>query len=206
MGAKSQLFALSFGVLMLSGCATGRNLLVTEVAPGVFAGRKPSSDADFQVLRTNGIRTIVNLQTMTWDIAPERKRAAENGIAFRNVPVVASPFGPREQRVQQLFHILSTPALQPVYVHCLLGRDRTGVLMALYRVYYENADPQVAWAEMLRRGGFKSRWALVGFSVYYWRHCQKPGWVVNARLAENGDPRLARSSLRTEGANDIVSK
>ena len=190
---------------LLFGCATNKSLVATQIAPGVFAGRKPHSDADFQALKAKGIRTVVNLQTMTWDIAPERKLAERNGIAFRNIPITASPFGPRAQKVQQLFQTLATPSLQPVYVHCLLGRDRTGVLMALYRVYYNNVDPNTAWAEMIRRGDFKSRWGLVGFKLYYWHHLDKPAWVAHPAAPESNDAPFVQTAP-VDGTNKPIPK
>jgi hypothetical protein len=30
---------------------------------------------------------------------------------------------------------------------------------------------------MLRGGGFKSKWGLIGFKVYFWRYSKKPNWV-----------------------------
>jgi protein-tyrosine phosphatase len=173
-----QLTFVLFLVLLCCGCSTAHSSLqITEIAPGVFDGPKPRSQSDFQALREKGIRTIVSLQTLTGDIEPERKRAAKNGFEYVNVPILASPFGPREEKVRQLFEAIAAPSARPVYVHCLLGRDRTGVLMALYRVYYENVSPKDAWEEMIHRGGFRSRWALIGFRVYYWNHCDRPDWV-----------------------------
>ena len=175
--------------LLLAGCSTTHHSLdISEIAPGVYDGRKPHGDADFQALRAKGIKTIINIQTMTWDIEPERKHALKNGFGFVNVPITASPFGPREEKVQRLFETMAAATNQPVYVHCLLGRDRTGVLMALYRVYYENCSPEDAWAEMIHRGGFKSSWALVGFRMYFWRHCDPPKWVKQS-------PRSLRAEL-----------
>ena len=178
--------------MLFPGCSSApRRLDIIEIAPGVFDGRKPRSKADFEALRAKGIRTIVSLQTVTWDIAPERKLATQSGMGFVNVPIPASPFGPTERKVQTLFQTMSKKSLQPVYVHCLLGRDRTGVLMALYRVYYQDCDPKLAWSEMIQRGGFRSRWALVGFSSYYWHHCDKPPWATEVSTQK---PRLRTST------------
>jgi len=151
--------------------------LDTEISPGIFGGRKPSNQADFDVLRAHGIRTIVSLQTFKWHVEPERRLSAKNGIAFENIPIAAAPWGPAEWKVKALFQLLTNPRLRPIYVHCALGRDRTAVLMALYRVYYENCAAQEAWDQMLRRGGFKSRWGMFGFQRYYWNHCKRPDWA-----------------------------
>ena len=43
-------------------------------------------------------------------------------------------------------------APKPVYVHCMDGLDRTGVLIAAYRVLVENVDSETAIAEVRRYG------------------------------------------------------
>jgi protein-tyrosine phosphatase len=207
--AWAQYSIIIFGVLgslCLSGCTTARPLNITEIAPGVFDGRKPRSKADFDTLTAKGIRTIVSLQTMTWDVAPERKLAAQHGIGFTNIPIGASLFGPSQRKVQQLFQVANAASLQPVYIHCLLGRDRTGALMALYRVYYQNADPKVAWEEMIRHGGFRSRWALIGFRIFYLRHCEKPAWAMRSDPAAGGAPPIATTNLPSQTGKQFVRK
>lgn len=168
----------AFAGILLAGCSTTpRPLAMRQVSPWIFEGPKPKTDADFVTLRNRGIRTILSLQTLTAAVEPERRRAAANGMAFRNVPIFASPFPPQERHVREVLQILAEPSLRPIYFHCLLGRDRTEVMLALYRVYYENWTPEAAWKEMLHGGGFKSRWAMHGFETYFWRHSKKPAWV-----------------------------
>lgn len=179
MQTSTELFVCAASAaLLFSGCSTAPlSLSIHETSPGVFEGRKPKTEADFATLRQNKIRTILSLQTLTCAVEPERKRAEQNGLALLNVPILASPFGPRERNVKAALQILATPSLKPIYVHCLLGRDRTGVLLALYRVYYENWTPEAAWDDMIRRGGFKSRLGMLGFEMYFWRHTRRPAWV-----------------------------
>ena len=73
---------------------------------------------------------------------------------------------------------LSDPALRPIFVHCLLGKDRTALITGLYRVYYQDWTPEAAWAEMLR-SGFHVRPTLRGFETYFWGHTKKPDWVAH---------------------------
>jgi protein-tyrosine phosphatase len=61
---------------------------------------------------------------------------------------------------------LSDASLRPIFVHCLLGKDRTAFILGLYRVYYEDWPPEAAWAEMLR-SGFHVRSTLRGFQTYF---------------------------------------
>jgi len=61
-------------------------------------------------------------------------------------------------------------------MHCFLGRDRDAMIIALYRVYYEDCPPDVAWEEAIHRG-LKLRWTLKGLRTYFWNHTKKPDWV-----------------------------
>jgi tyrosine-protein phosphatase SIW14 len=40
----------------------------------------------------------------------------------------------------------------PIFVHCQHGQDRTGVIVALYRIFYEQWTPQAAHDEMMNMG------------------------------------------------------
>ena len=40
----------------------------------------------------------------------------------------------------------------PVYVHCSHGRDRTGLVVGLYRVFVDGLSPDLAYAEMVATG------------------------------------------------------
>ncbi len=176
---RTAAFALLVGALG-SGCASSRPFIIHEVSPGIFEGRKPTSDADFEALRARGVRTILSLETLPWDIWPERREARKLGLGFRNVPILASPLPPSDKRVKEGLLVLSRRSLQPVFIHCYLGRDRDTFLIALYRVYFEDWTPADAWEETLR-SGFRVRATLWGFTTYYWHHCQKPEWVLRAR-------------------------
>lgn len=58
-----------------------------------------------------------------------------------------SPVGPvtHEQVIAVLFDM--EHGLAPVYVHCTHGVDRTGLMVALYRVIVEHRLPDAAWSE-----------------------------------------------------------
>lgn len=170
-------------VTTLCGCSSPcEHFNFKELSPGMFVGCRPRADADFAALRQKGIRTILSFETFTWHIAPERKRTEENGMKFQNVPIFASPFGPSEENVQKALLLIDDRMLRPTYIHCLYGRDRTAILIALYRVYFEDCSPQVAWDEALR-WGLKCDWSLWGFKTYYWHHTEIPDWVRQARAS-----------------------
>jgi hypothetical protein len=68
--------------------------------------------------------------------------------------------------------LLTSAHLQPVYIHCELGRDRSGLIIGLYRVRYEGWSPCAAYAEM-QQFGFNER--LRGLDRYFWERHGRPG-------------------------------
>ena len=63
---------------------------------------------------------------------------------------------PTAAQLTQFLNIVNDPASQPVYVHCVGGRHRTGVMTAAYRITHDrvDADPGVQGDEavQVRRG------------------------------------------------------
>ena len=128
--------------LVCAGCASEpKQFPVIEVSPGIFEGYKPRTRADFQALKASGVRTILSLQQMPWDVWPEARQARENGLEYRDVPILASPLPPNEKRVKQALLVLDDRSLRPIFVHCLLGKDRNTFIIGLYRVYFQDWTP-----------------------------------------------------------------
>lgn len=180
--------------LLCSGCATGP--LARRVSPGIFAGRYPRNQADYDTLRARGVRTIVSLGVLPWNVAKERRRAQRNGFIFRNFYVIASPFEPSERSIKGALLALHDPSLRPVFIHCHLGRDRTAMVVGLYRIYYQGWTPRQAWIAMLHTG-FRLGWMLSGLRRYFWSHTRRPDWVKTRRAPP---PRSAHAFPFAAGA------
>lgn len=158
-----------------AGCVSAsKPFKIRTVVPGIYEGSRPRSHADYEALRARGIRTVLSMEAMPWNVYPEGRAARKAGFKYFNVPVPASPFPPAERRVNEVLRMLTERSLQPIYFHCYLGRDRDALITALYRVQVERWPPEEAWQEMLH-SGFKRWWILRGLRVYFWRHCRDPG-------------------------------
>jgi protein-tyrosine phosphatase len=48
--------------------------------------------------------------------------------------------------------VIVTPDYQPVFVHCQAGKDRTGLVVAVYRILVDGWDVEEAIAERKRFG------------------------------------------------------
>jgi len=162
---------------LLAGCGSPcHRFSFHQASPGVLVGCRPKKQADFDRLRQSGVRNIISYESFLWHVAPERRKAERNRIGFINVPIFASPIGPSETSMQRALLVLADTSLRPVYVHCLYGRDRTAMILGLYRVYYQGAAPQQVWDQMVREG-YNTHWSLWGFKRYFWKHTHKPRWV-----------------------------
>jgi len=57
---------------------------------------------------------------------------------------------PTSTKIDQFLRIVNDPANQPVYVHCVGGRHRTGVMTAVYRMTQDGWSADQAFQEMKR--------------------------------------------------------
>jgi protein tyrosine/serine phosphatase len=55
---------------------------------------------------------------------------------------------PTPQQLEQFFSIVNDESSQPVYVHCVGGRHRTGVMTAVYRMTRDGISGEAAFREM----------------------------------------------------------
>ncbi len=165
--------ALATGVLLqLTGCA----YFATHTAHGacqndlgspirnfcaesaqLWRGERPNrSDAGW--LLRHGVRTVVNLEVFLSDrFAFDRAQAPPgmHEVQYFHVPdfepVHLLNWSLLDNHVAHFIAILDE-APKPVYVHCLDGLDRTGVVIAAYRVLMQGVSADAAIAEMARYG------------------------------------------------------
>ena len=103
-----------------------------EVESGFSRGGRPSEEG-IRALAARGYRTIVSLR----HDEEERARVLAAGMEYVEVPMKAGLLGapePTDDQARAFLAVVGDPARRPVFVHCRRGRDRTGVMVALYRV------------------------------------------------------------------------
>ena len=102
-----------------------KNLAV--VSDALWRGAQPTAEG-FLELKRRGIKTIVNLRSAHSD----RDLMAGTGLQYFEIPCHA--WHPEEEDVLKFLKIVGDPKNQPVYVHCAAGADRTGTMVAVYRM------------------------------------------------------------------------
>jgi len=117
-----------------------------QVSETLYRGAQPSA-AGFRALRKMGVKTVVSLRQYHSD----EKLLSGTGLNYFNIPISASD--PQKTDFQKFLDIAIDPQMQPVFVHCQHGADRTGTAVALYRIKVQGWDREEAIRE-LREGGY----------------------------------------------------
>ncbi|OPX23814.1 MAG: hypothetical protein B1H04_03310 [Planctomycetales bacterium 4484_123] len=118
-----------------------------KVSDVLYRGGQPTAKG-YAELKKLGIRTVVCLRI--FDL--HSRRSAEVGL--RQVHISFKPVHPEDEDVLAFLKVVTDPACQPVFVHCREGVDRTGMMVAAYRMVVQGWPRELAIAE-LRRMGFR---------------------------------------------------
>jgi tyrosine-protein phosphatase SIW14 len=121
----------------------------------LLRGAQPSNQG-LAELKKLGVTTVVDLRGWSHAVESERKQAESLGLLFLNIPVSGwSP--PSNEQVAQFLALLRSSPGQKIFVHCKYGEDRTGVMMAAYRIAENNWTVEQAIHEM-DSFGFHYHW------------------------------------------------
>ena len=121
-----------------------------QVDGNVYRGAQPD-DRGFSYLSKIGVKTVIDLRE-----ADGRGRAEEAvvkglGMKYVNVPMTGlTP--PTRSEISKILRILEDEKAGPVFVHCKRGADRTGAVIASYRIDHDRWDNARALREAMDRG------------------------------------------------------
>jgi protein tyrosine/serine phosphatase len=105
----------------------------------LYRGAQPTEDG-FKKLREMGVTTVINLRMEPDAIRTDEKRIVEGlGMKYVALPVEDGNFFTRsrtipDEAIRTFFKIVDDPEQGQVFVHCHRGADRTGALVAFYRI------------------------------------------------------------------------
>ena len=117
-----------------------------KVSEMLLRGAQPSAQG-LAELKKLGVTTIVDLRGNSGPVARERAQAESLGMRFVNIPVLGWS-APDDAKVAQFLKVVQQDPTQKIFVHCYYGEDRTGVMVATYRIAQQNWTPEQAAAEM----------------------------------------------------------
>lgn len=121
-----------------------------RVSESLYRGAQPAQQG-FKTLKKMGIKTIVNLRCMHSD----KELLQGTGLQYVEIPMTT--FHISDKHTAQFLKIILDPTNQPVFVHCEHGSDRTGTMIAVYRMVVQKWDRDQAIKEM-QNFGFHFWW------------------------------------------------
>lgn len=151
-----------------------------KVTEHLYRGAQPNLN-ELHELKKLGVTTIIDLRAESSGTAEqERVRAESLGIKFLRIPIGGFA-NPTNTELAHFFEVVRDSSSETIFVHCEFGKDRTGVMIAAYRIAFENWAPEKALTEMMDFG-FNRRW-----------HPSMITFVRNLPNRIQGDPQLQRA-------------
>jgi protein tyrosine/serine phosphatase len=121
------------------------------VSPILSRGAQPTLEG-FRRLRERGIRTVVTLRGVQDD------DASLATLGLSSYRIRARQWNPKTDEIVRAMKIILSPEYQPVFIHCQAGKDRTGLVVAVYRILAEGWSVQDALAERKAFGAWWFWW------------------------------------------------
>lgn len=133
-----------------------------QVSPVLYRSAQPEVEGllllNQQSARAYGlpveIKTVLSLRNNAGDAALVKP----SGVRYEQIRF--NTWDVRDEDVVQFLKIVRNPANQPVLLHCKHGSDRTGMMVAIYRIVEQGWSKEDAIAEMTQGGfGYHPIWS-----------------------------------------------
>jgi uncharacterized protein (TIGR01244 family) len=111
----------------------------------LYRGGQPKAGG-LRKLASLGVKTVINLRGDDAQATDEEREAKSLGMRYFNVPLSLGG-RPSKEQIARVLSLVNAPADQPVFVHCHRGADRTGVVVAVYRIAHDGWTSEQALRE-----------------------------------------------------------
>jgi tyrosine-protein phosphatase SIW14 len=137
----------------------------------LYRGGQPRTGG-IKKLADLGVKTIINLRGEDDLSRSEEKEVTGANMRYFRVPM-AGVGRPTDAEMSRVMAIVDAPENWPVFIHCKRGSDRTGTVVACYRILHDRWDGERATAEARKFGMSWVEMGMKGYiSDYYRSHSQ----------------------------------
>lgn len=145
-------YLLLFVILLFSYAAVAQDCKESKDLPNfgcvndrIYRGAQPT-EKGVKELAARGVKTIIYLRDADDNAQIEEMQAKNAGVKFINVPM-GNWLKPKDSKIEEILNLLKTSENQPVFIHCKRGADRTGTVIAAYRISHDGWTAKQAKAE-----------------------------------------------------------
>lgn len=118
-----------------------------RVTPMIYRSAQPDKSSGSAISEL-GIKTVLSFRKRDKD----EPLHSTPGVIFKRYPLYTWDI--EEEDILAVLRIMNDPANQPILVHCTHGADRTGLMMASYRMIIQGWTKEAAIAEM-KKGDYE---------------------------------------------------
>jgi protein tyrosine/serine phosphatase len=138
-----------------------------KVDDHLFRGGQPGNGG-IKKLRELGIKTIINLRGEDDLARAEQAEATAAGLSYYSVAMPGLS-RPSSAQIERTLALIDSEQNWPVFVHCKRGSDRTGTVIAVYRISHQNWTATQALSEAKRFGLSWMEFGMKDFVSDYYR-------------------------------------
>ena len=150
-----------------------------EVTPHLFRGGQPKL-AGYEHLKQMGIDLVVDLRLSGED--NEKKDVTKAGMKF--VSLGWHCMLPHDGIFAKFLELVHQNREKKIFVHCRYGDDRTGMVIAAYRMADEGWTPEEARKEMQKFGGLESLEYPYVNTSFFSLVKKRAGWLIVLFIGE----------------------
>jgi tyrosine-protein phosphatase SIW14 len=138
-------YAFVFSVPAFAGSSVQGIHNFYQVDSHVFRGAQPTGPG-FEYLAKIGVKTVLDLRESGKRSEEEEQTVTSLGLKYVNV-AMSGLTPPTEAQIFQILALLEDTSTGAVFVHCMRGADRTGVVIAAYRIDHDHWNNDQALEE-----------------------------------------------------------
>jgi protein tyrosine/serine phosphatase len=146
-----------FVIVLASNAALAQTEARDEALPNfhqvnehLYRGAQPRAGG-ISRLKALGIKSILNLREVGDNTRDEEREARAAGLNYYSVPMDGMS-KPTDEQISAALVVINAEANWPVFVHCKRGADRTGTIVAIYRIQHDNWTARAAIREAKQFG------------------------------------------------------
>jgi tyrosine-protein phosphatase SIW14 len=138
-----------------------------EVDERVYRGGQPTPEG-LKELSKFGIKTVIDLTGGAEHSREEKEAVQALGMQYVHVPMHGLQ-APTDESMWRVLGYLSpsASATWPVFIHCKRGKDRTGTVVACYRITHDHWDNLKALQEAKMNGMSKMERAMQQYILHF---------------------------------------
>ena len=144
-----------------------------QVNERLYRGAQPL-DGGIVKLRDLGVNTVINLRGASDRTRAEEAEARALGLNFYNI-ALPNWGRPQDERVARIMELIDAPENGRVFVHCKDGVDRTGSIIAIYRMTHDGWSSNQALAEAEHAGMRRTQFWMRDYVEDYGDRVRKVG-------------------------------